>query len=120
MSRLRDAAEGDSRIGKAGRKAERRTLQKFGAAPIPNSGAANSKGDGTLPGFLMEVKSTKRLYMRLCREMFYKIEGEAHAEGVLPCLAIVFTDDSGEPRRGGSWVCIPKDVFEELTDDDRN
>ena len=118
MSRLRDAAEGESRIGKAGRKAERRTLQKFGAAPVPNSGAANAKGDGTLPGFLMEIKSTERLYMRLSREMFYKIAGEAAAEGVEPCLAVVFTDGSGEPRRGGSWVCITRDLFEELTDGD--
>jgi hypothetical protein len=116
MSRLSDAATGSARIGKAGRKAEKKTLESYGAAAVPNSGAANAKGDGTLPGFLMEIKSTERLYMRLSREMFYKIAGEAYAEGVEPCLAIVFTDGSGEPRRGGSWVCITRDFFEELTD----
>jgi len=118
LSRLSDAAGGESRIGKAGRKAERRTLHKFGASPIPNSGAANAKGDGTLPGFLMEIKSTQRDSLTLKREMLHKIAGEAAAEGVEPCLAIVFTDGSGEPRRGGGWVCITRDLFEELTDDD--
>jgi len=43
--------------------------------------------------------------------------GEAHANGVDPALAIVFTDHDGWPRREGSWVCIPQDVFKELTDD---
>lgn len=118
MTRLRDAASGTSRIGKAGRKAEKETLASYGASAIPGSGAVNTKGDGALPEFLMEVKSTQRLYMRLSREMFYKIAGEAHAVGVEPCLAIVFTDGSGEPRRGGSWVCITQDLFEELTDGD--
>lgn len=118
MSRLRDAAAGESRIGKAGRKAERRTLQKFGAEPVPNSGASNSKGDGTLPGFLMEIKSTQRDSLTLKQEVLHKIAGEAYAEGVEPCLAIVFTDGGGEPKRGGSWVCITRDLFEELTDGD--
>ncbi|KKK71828.1 hypothetical protein LCGC14_2910020 [marine sediment metagenome] len=118
MSRLSEAARGESRIGKAGRKAEKRTLKSYGAAAVPNSGAANAKGDGTLPGLLMEIKSTQRESLTLKREMLHKIAGEAAAEGVEPCLAIVFTDGGGEPRRGGSWVCIPRDLFEELTDDD--
>ncbi len=116
MSRLSEAAAGPSRIGKAGRKAEKRTLESHGAAPVPNSGAANSKGDGILPGFLMEIKSTQRDSLTLKREMLHKIAGEAYAEGVEPCLAIVFTDGSGEPRRGDSWICLTRDLFEELTE----
>lgn len=118
MSQLSDAAAGTSRIGKAGRKAEKKTLEAYGASAVPNSGAANAKGDGGLPGFLMEIKSTTRDSLTLKREMLHKIEGEAHAEGVEPCLAVVFTDGSGEPRRGGSWICITRDLFEELTNGD--
>lgn len=116
MSRLRDAAAGIDRIGKAGRKAEKRTLASYGAAPIPSSGAVNTKGDGALPEFLMEVKSTTKDSLTIKREVLHKITGEAHAVGVEPCLAIVFTDGSGEPRRGESWICITRDLFEELTD----
>lgn len=118
MSRLSEAAAGAERIGKAGRKAEKRTLESYGATPVPNSGAANAKGDGALPGFLMEIKSTQRESLTLKRDALNKIEGEAHAEGVEPCLAIVFTYGNGEPRRGGSWVCIPQDVFEEMRNGD--
>ena len=115
MSRLRDAAIGAPGIGKAGRKAEKETLAAYGATPTPNSGAANTKGDGTLVGFLMEIKSTQRESLTLKQEVLHKIAGEAYAEGIEPCLAIVFTDGSGKPHRGGSWVCIPRDLFEELT-----
>ena len=66
----------------------------------------------------MEIKSTQKDSLTLKREMLHKIEGEAFAEGVDPCLAIVFTDGTGEPRVGGSWICITRDLFEELTEDD--
>ncbi len=117
MSRLRKAAEGHPAIGKAGRKAEKKTLAKMGAAPTPNSGASGSKGDGELPGFLMECKSTVHQSISVKREHLSKITGEAHAAGVEPCLSIIFTDGSGTPLREGTWICIPQSVFEELTDD---
>jgi hypothetical protein len=116
MNRLRDAAAGKTQIGKAGRKAEKATLKSHGASPVPNSGAGNAKGDGELPEFLMEVKSTRFQVFTLTQEMLSKLTGEAHATGVDPCLAIVFTDDNGNPVREGSWVCIPQDTFKELTD----
>lgn len=117
MSRLRDAAAGEARIGKAGRKAEKHTLAKMDAQPTPNSGASGSKGDGALPGFLMECKSTIHKSISVKREHLSKITGEAHAAGVNPCLAIIFTDGSGKPVREGTWICIPQEVFEELTDE---
>ncbi len=117
MSLLRDLAQGRTRIGKAGRKAEKKTLEAHGAQPTPASGAGASKGDGELPKFLMEVKSTKQRSFTLTDEMLSKITSEAHASGVDPCLAIVFTDYAGNPLREGSWVCVPRDVFKELTDD---
>lgn len=116
MSQLSDAATGSAGIGKAGRKAEKKTLSKMGAEPTPNSGAGGSKGDGNLPGFLMECKSTSNQSIVVNREMLSKITGEAHAAGVEPCLAIIFTDGSGNPVREGTWICIPQGVFEELTD----
>jgi hypothetical protein len=106
-----------TRIGKAGRKAEKKTLSKMGAQPTPNSGASGSKGDGALPGFLMECKSTVHQSMSVKLDHLSKITGEAHAAGVEPCLAIIFTDGSGTPVREGTWICIPQEVFEELTDE---
>jgi hypothetical protein len=115
VSRLRDAAAGETRIGKAGRKAEKKTLDAMGAQPTPNSGASGSKGDGELLGFLMECKSTIHESISVKREHLSKILGEAQAAGVHPCLSIIFTDGSGRPFREGTWICIPQDVFEELT-----
>ncbi len=115
MTRLREAAAGKTRIGKAGRKAETSTLDAMGAQPMPNSGASGSKGDGELPGFLMECKSTQTDSLRLTREMLSKITGEAHAAGVEPCLAVIFTDGCGKPVREGTWICITRDTFEEMT-----
>lgn len=117
MSRLSEAAKGKTKIGKAGRRAEKKTLDAMDAQPTPNSGASGSKGDGALPGFLMECKSTIHQSISVKREHLSKITGEAHAAGVNPCLAIIFTDGSGNPVREGKWICIPQEVFEELTDE---
>lgn len=118
MTLLSDAANRKSNFGKAGRAAEKKTLSAHGAQPTPNSGASSAKGDGVLPEFRMEVKSTTRESFSLKRQDLSKITGEAHATGLTPCLAIVFTDGSGRPVREGSWVCIPQDTFKELTDGD--
>ncbi len=115
MSRLREAAEGKTAIGKPGRRAEKKTLGKMGAEATPNSGASGSKGDGELPGFLLECKSTIHGSISLKREHLSKITGEAHAAGVNPCLAIIFTDTGGTPVREGTWICMPREIFEELT-----
>ena len=117
MSRLSDAATGSAGIGKPGRKAEKKTLSNMGANPTPNSGASGSKGDGNLPGFLMECKSTVAKSISVKLEHLSKITGEAHAAGVEPCLAIIFTDGSGNPVREGTWICIPQTTFEELIDE---
>jgi hypothetical protein len=104
-----------TRIGDAGRKAEKKTAKRTGLRLTPASGAmSGAKGDMSGRDCLVENKSTTTMTMSLTFEMLSKIATEALASGRVPVLSFQFTTESGEPRRAGAWVAIPEALAREL------
>ncbi len=109
--------ERKDRIGDAGRKAEKIALRELGADPVPASGASDhARGDGELPGYLVEVKSTVLNSFMIKRETFFKHMARAESLGLTPAVELVFTDRGGNPQRDASWIAIPDYAFKELID----
>lgn len=102
-------------IGHAGRLSEKRLAKELGARLRPSSGAMDgAKGDMTVGAFLLEAKSTVCDSLNVRHDWVCKIAREARSEGKTPALSLSFTGASGKPWPDGDWVCIPRDVFEEL------
>lgn len=101
-------------IGRTGRVSESNLAERLGARVTPASGAANSKGDMRAPGWIIEAKSTTNDSMGLKLDWLAKISNEALGVGQSPALALTFTDERGNPRRCGSWVCIPEIEYRAL------
>lgn len=102
-----------SRIGDAGRSAEKRLGKRLNMPQVPASGAANgNKGDLDDGRVLMEVKSTIKDRYPVTLNVLEKINSEALMAGRLPALAIQFTDDKGRAKQ--SWVAVPEWVWAQL------
>ena len=101
-------------IGGSGRKAEKRTARRIGANLTPASGAFVEKGDMTTQEFRIESKATEKGSMSVKLDWLLKIEKEAHMTGREPALSIIFCDEQGRPRKGGSWIAIPENLFIEI------
>lgn len=109
------------KIGEAGRKSERAIAKAVGGRLTPGSGnQRGAKGDARVPrprlDALMESKSTVNATLPLERHWLRKIAGEALAVGKTPILSITFTDASGKPRPGETWIAMPLSAFQELTE----
>ena len=104
-------------IGTRGRKSESRTSKRLTGKLTAASGAsAGSKGDITLPEFLLENKSTVKASLSIKLDWLRKIATEALGVCKEPALSIQFTDEKGRPVRNGNWVMIREDTFRELTE----
>lgn len=101
-------------LGKAGRASEKRLARELKARARPASGAmTGAKGDIDLGTVLMEAKSTTSKSMSLQLEWLAKIANEARSEDKTPALAISFVRPDGTTVMDGSWVCVPRYVWEE-------
>lgn len=99
-------------IGEVGRIAEKRLARRIGGKQRPASGAmAGAKGDIVKGPFLVEAKSTVNGSLGLQRDWLSKIASEAENQGLIPALAVTFTDPTGRPRNFGSWVAVPESEF---------
>lgn len=107
------------RIGTVGRKAEALLAKRLGGRLTPGSGnQVGAKGDIDLPDLLMETKSCQNETYRLELELLAKITREAHAKGKDAAFHVQFVDGVGRPKRFGSWVMLPEDVFQRLLGDE--
>ena len=102
------------KIGKAGRKSEKRLARELGAELRPASGALGDKGDIDLGPALVEAKSTTQESLGVKMAWLAKIAREARAVGKSPALAISFVNAEGRPHLDGEWVCIPMHKFREM------
>jgi hypothetical protein len=103
------------RIGKSGRKSEKRVAKELGARERPASGAmAGAKGDMELKQALIEAKSTTGNSLSVSLDWLAKIAHEARSDGKTPALTVSYVDDDGRGRPDGSWVMIPLYAFKEL------
>jgi hypothetical protein len=103
------------RIGKAGRKSEKRVAKELGAVERPASGAMpGAKGDMELRRALVEAKSTTGNSISVSLDWLCKIAREARSDGKTPALTVSYVDDDGRPRQDGDWVLIPLYAFKEL------
>lgn len=98
-----------------GEKAERKSMKFLGAKPTIASGRLDGdKGDGKLPGYLLENKATVHGSFSLKHRELAKISGEAEEKNCDPLLTFQFVNHEGDPKKDGSWVCIPARVWREL------
>ena len=96
-------------IGGAGRSSEKKTAKRLGARLTPASGALDgAKGDMEMSGFLIENKSTTAASFGVQLEHLMKITREAQTRGLTPALTFQFTQNNGDPIRGGKWAMIPE------------
>ena len=99
----------------AGLKAERKLAKRMGATLTPGSGALDgAKGDMFMDDYLIESKSTISETLSLHLRWLDKIRREALGRNKVPALAIQFTDGTGTPILGGSWVAVPENEFKAL------
>ena len=102
-----------------GTTAEKHCAARLGAILTPASGALpGAKADMFTDRFRIENKATIRDSHRLRLEHLCKVQDEASEQGQVPALTLQFVTGSGRLRRCGAWVCIPENVFKELTDND--
>lgn len=102
------------KIGKAGRKAEKKTTKRLGGRAMAASGALDAqKSDFSVGEFRVENKTTINASLGLKLEWLEKITKEALPNGQTPALALQFVTPEGDPVRYGKWVCVPEHVFQE-------
>jgi len=102
------------RIGRAGRKSEKRLTKMLRGRETAASGALGDKGDIDLGPALVEAKSTTQESLGVKMAWLAKIAREARAVGKSPALAISFVNAEGRPHLDGEWVCIPMHKFKEM------
>lgn len=102
------------RIGDVGRAAEKRMANDLKARLRPASGAMQgAKGDMTSGKVLIEAKSTVNDSLGLKHAWLAKIAKESRDLGMMPALAVNFTDGTGRPVQNGAWVLIRRSDFVE-------
>ena len=98
-----------------GEKAEKKAMKYFGAKPTIASGRLDGdKGDGKLPGYLLENKATVNLTFNVKYRDLLKIAGEAEEADCDPVLSFQFVNHEGVPKLNGSWVMVPARVWREM------
>ena len=100
-----------------GKLYEGRVAKKAGIRLTPNSGAMKgAKGDGRLPGWAVEMKTTDKNSLPIELGWLVKITEEAAAAGLNPMLLFSFVLKDGRPRPNAptEWVAMPLYVFEDL------
>ena len=103
-----------NKIGKTGRKSEKKLAKKLGGEQTPASGAIETaKGDIKKGEFLIEAKATEADSFRLERGVLCKITGEALRFGKLPAVCISFVTGNGLPKEDGEWALIRLRDFQE-------
>ena len=102
------------RIGRAGRKSEKRLTKMLRGRETAASGALGDKGDIDLGPALVEAKSTTQESLGVKMAWLAKIAREARAVGKSPALAISFVNEDGSAAMDGEWIMIPLYKFQEL------
>lgn len=103
------------RIGETGRKAEKRSASRVGGRTRRGSGSGQTaKADIEVGEFLIEHKATEAASIRVQHSWLAKVMNEAQAQGLTPCLQVVFVRGDGNPKPAGSWVMIPEWRFREM------
>lgn len=105
--------------GNHGRRAEKRHAKEVGARLTPGSGALDgAKSDMVRKGLdislRIESKSTVNESVSLKREWLTKITREALDTNCQPILLLSFVTGSGEPKKDGDWVVMPRRLFDML------
>ena len=99
-----------------GGKVEKRLAVELGGRATPASGALEgAKSDIVSGSFRYESKATQNDSMSLKYDWLLKISAEALHTNLTPALLLSFVTGDGRERKRGSWVCIPLDVFQEMT-----
>jgi len=100
-----------------GTSAERNLSKRIGAKLTPASGALQgAKSDMVLLDFRLEAKATIRNSLSIQLSWLNKIHQEALETQKIPALGIQFVNAVGNPKKNGSWVCIPEKDFKILTE----
>ncbi len=95
-----------------GNAAEEKVIDRLGAKHHGGSGSvAGHESDGSLGRFRIESKATVHRSMILELEWLEKITREARAHSQEPLLVVQFVTGDGEPRKSGSWLMVPEDVW---------
>ena len=102
-----------------GRKAEKDAADRQGGKVVRGSGAWDgAKGDRVLDtvvmDFLIENKFTLRKSFGVKHDMLQKITREARQVGRAPAFHLVFGNESGRPKRDGSWIMVTEDTWLEI------
>ncbi len=98
-----------------GERAEKKAMDFFGAEPTIASGRLDGdKGDGKLPGYLLENKATIHSSFTVKHRELSKIAGEAEEADCDPVLSFQFVNHAGDPKKNGSWVMVPARVWREM------
>lgn len=102
----------------AGRKAEVKAANKFGARLHVASGALNQKADMTKEDFTIESKATTAQYLKIEHSWLTKVAREARDMARKPALLFQFVDINGNSKEQGEWIAIPSHLFNELLNGD--
>ena len=103
------------RIGKAGRKSEKRVAKELGARERPASGAmAGAKGDMEVRRALLEAKSTTGNSISVSLDWLAKITREARSDGKTPALTSPTSTTTVGRALTGIGCLIPLYAFKEL------
>jgi len=103
-----------------GKKSERKIAKSMGAKLHPNSGAMRgAKSDASKGHIRMEMKSSTTQVIPLELAWLVKIAQEALEHGQTPAVVLSFVDPQGNPRlkQYAEWVCLPRVIFQELTEE---
>lgn len=102
------------KIGKPGRKSEKRLTKKFGGRETPASGAMpGAKGDISFDRILLEAKATTKDSLSVKFEWLAKITREARSENKVPALSVSFVKEDGTAVDNGDWVLVPGWFFKD-------
>jgi hypothetical protein len=101
---------------KHGFLSEKKVNKQLGAKGRVSSGSIEGfKGDGVLPSWLLEHKSTVNKSYKLKQTDLMKISKQAMGINRLPVLTLSFVMPDGTPLKDmGQWAILPLSIFKEL------
>lgn len=104
----------DNDAQETGRKAERKTARRLGAALHAASGAVGKRADMSDLRHCIENKTTQKASIRVEYDWLLGVTDAAREQGKEPVLSVQFTSGSGQPRPRGRWVMVREDYWHDL------